>query len=88
MKQELGNPLHTVAYILCTFNWYSCWGDLIVWKLQHRLSFLAQKYAYVFEYAYVVYFLHNHVCHLEKTDYGVTINLLCIGTSVDQDIIF
>ena len=26
--------------------------------------------------------------YLEKTDYGVTINLLCIGTSVDQDIIF
>lgn len=27
-------------------------------------------------------------CHLEKTDYGVTMILLCIGTSVDQDIIF
>lgn len=24
-----GTPLHTVAYLLCTLNWYLCWGDLL-----------------------------------------------------------
>lgn len=40
------------------------------------------------KYALIESFLHNHVCHLEKTDCDVAIDLLCIGTSVDQDIIF
>lgn len=54
-------------------------------KEQHRLSFLAQSYA--FKDAYLSSFLIDP-CHLEKTDYGVTTILLCIGTSVDQGIIF
>lgn len=54
-------------------------------KEQHRLSFLAQSYA--LKDAYLTSFLIDS-CHLEKTDYGVTTILLCIGTSVDQGIIF
>lgn len=53
-------------------------------KEQHRLSFLAQGYA--FKDADLISFLIDS-CHLEKTDYGVITILLCIGTSVDQDII-
>lgn len=71
-KRDRGTPLHTVAYLLCTLNWYLCWGDF--------LSGPAASSAFPAGAA--------PAGAARKTDDAVTRHLLCIGTSVDQDIIF